>query len=124
MKDALDQGSLGDAIERAARIAHEVNRAYCAAIGDHSQLPWDAAPTWQRESAMNGVRFILANPGISPRESHENWLKVKRADGWIYGPLKNVDRKEHPCMLAYDLLPNEQRVKDYLFGAAVRSALA
>ena len=36
------------------RSATEINRAYCAALGDTSQLPWDQAPEWQRQSAING----------------------------------------------------------------------
>lgn len=27
-----------------AKFAHEVNRAYCQAIGDNSQLPWKKGP--------------------------------------------------------------------------------
>jgi hypothetical protein len=41
-----------------ARVCHEVNRAYCTSLGDESQLPWDSAPQWQKDSAINGVRFI------------------------------------------------------------------
>lgn len=113
----------GDRLEQAARVAHEVNRAYCQAIGDMSQLPWDAAPNWQRESAVNGVRHIMANPETTPEESHQNWLKEKILTGWTYGPVKDVEKRIHPCMVAYDKLPIEQRVKDHLFGAAVRAVL-
>lgn len=45
-----------------ARVCHEVNRAYCAALGDLSQPPWADAPEWQRKSALNGVAFALCNP--------------------------------------------------------------
>jgi len=27
--------------ERIAKVCHEVNRAYCAGIGDNSQVPWE-----------------------------------------------------------------------------------
>ena len=113
----------GEDIERAARIAHEVNRAYCHALGDTSHLPWDAAPEWQRESAMNGVKHILANPDTTPEQSHKSWLKEKVLGGWVYGEVKDLEALTHPCMVPYDQLPLEQRVKDHLFGAAVRSAL-
>jgi hypothetical protein len=45
-------------IEQIARVAHEVNRSYCEALGDTSQPEWESAPQWQRESAMAGVKFI------------------------------------------------------------------
>lgn len=114
---------VSDPVEHAARIAHEVNRAYCVALGDSSLLPWDMAPHWQRESAMNGVRHILANPNSTPEQSHENWLREKILTGWVYGEVKDPEEMTHPCMVPYDQLPLEQRVKDFIFGAAVRSAL-
>lgn len=107
-------------IKDIARIAHEINRAYCAAIGDDSQSSWDDAPDWQRESAVNGVRFHLENPDALPSDSHVEWMRVKTLEGWTCGPIKDPLRKEHPCMVPYDWLPLEQRVKDHLFIAIVR----
>ena len=110
-------------VELAAKTAHEVNRAYCEAMGDRTQLPWDAAPEWQRESCMNGVRHIIANPYATPADSHESWLTEKQNTGWKWGPVKDVLNKEHPCMVPYEELPLEQRTKDHLFGAVVRSIM-
>jgi hypothetical protein len=110
-------------IEQIARIAHETNRAYCESIGDTSQLPWDAAPQWQRESAIKGVEFHLAahakGETPAPSASHDSWLEEKRATGWTFGPVKDADKKQHPCFVPYDELPIEQRLKDYLFGNIV-----
>lgn len=108
----------------AARTAHEVNRAYCAALGDESQLPWDEAPSWQKASALVGVRGYWEGEITSPEESHASWMKVKEADGWKYGPVKDPEKKEHPCMVPYSELPAEQRVKDYLFQAVVQSFMS
>lgn len=105
-----------------ARICHEANRAYCIAMGDNSQAPWDEAPQWQRDSALRGVEFILANPDASPAAVHESWLEEKRRDGWSYGPVKDAQAKTHPCFMLYDQLPAEQRAKDHIFGAIVRAA--
>lgn len=102
-----------------ARVAHEVNRAYCTSIGDTSQPAWADAPQWQKDSAVAGVKAHLQNPGLTPQQSHELWLEHKRAEGWVYGPVKDVEKKEHPCFMPYDGLPQEQRTKDYLFKAVV-----
>lgn len=108
-----------------ARVAHEANRAYCATLGDNSQPAWEDAPAWQRESAVKGVEFHLAalNNGIepSPSASHESWLHEKQLDGWSYGPVKDPDKKEHPCFVSYRQLPAEQRLKDYIFAGIVKS---
>lgn len=104
-----------------ARAAHEINRAYCAALGDVSQAPWESAPKWQQDSALVGVDMHLANPDATPEDSHASWLAQKTADGWKYGPVKNAELKEHPCFLPYSELPTEQKAKDYLFRAVVHT---
>jgi len=104
-----------------AKACHEINRAYCQAIGDDSQPSWDDAPEWQRTSAINGVKFHLSNPDASPSASHESWLAQKTAEGWKYGTVKNPDLKEHPCFVHYSDLPTEQKAKDYLFKQTVHS---
>lgn len=103
-----------------ARVAHEINRAYCTAIGDNSQPAWEDAPQWQKDSAIAGVEAILGNLETTPEQSHENWSAHKIAEGWVFGPVKDPVAKEHPCLVPYSELPVEQRVKDYLFGAVVR----
>lgn len=104
--------------EQAAALAHEANRAYCESIGDHSQVPWAETPANIRASIIDGVRFVW--PGnTSPQEAHENWLKFKEADGWHYGPVKDLARKTHPCFLPYKSLPEEQRIKDTIFRSVV-----
>lgn len=105
--------------ETAAKAAHEINRAYCRAVGDDSQPAWDDAPLWQRDSAVNGVSLHLANPDLTPEQSHENWMAEKTAAGWVYGLEKDPEAKTHPCMVPYDQLPLEQRIKDHLFKAVV-----
>lgn len=106
-------------LESCARAAHEANRAYCIAIGDTSQPSWDDAPEWQRTSALNGVRGVL--DGNTPEQSHESWLAEKAATGWRYGPVKDPDRKEHPCFVPYAELPPAQQAKDAVYVAVVRA---
>lgn len=102
-----------------AKVAHEINRAYCAALGDHSQPAWSDAPEWQRISALNGVAFHITNPFAGPDDSHSAWVSDKLRNGWKFGPVKDAELKEHPCILPYEQLPAEQKAKDYLFRAVV-----
>lgn len=102
-----------------ARVAHEINRAYCASLGDTSQPAWEDAPEWQQQSAIAGVEMHLANPDATPEQSHESWLAQKVAAGWVYGEVKDAEKKEHPCCRPYDELPAEQKSKDYLFRSVV-----
>lgn len=104
-----------------ARIAHLINAAYCASLGDNSQPSWEDAPEWQRESAVNGVNMHLANPDATPEQSHESWLAQKVEAGWVYGEVKDADAKTHPCCVPYAELPAEQKAKDYLFRGVVHA---
>jgi hypothetical protein len=109
-------------IDNIARLCHEVNRAYCKAIGDTSQVRWEDAPEWQKNSARIGVKMHLNNPTATAEDSHISWLADKKATGWVWGPVKDVEKKEHPCFCDYNMLPQEQRVKDYLFKACVETS--
>jgi len=111
--------------EQIACVAYETNRAYCQSIGDNSQPVWRNAADWQRQSVLNGVEFHLSSHarGVtpSPSDSHNNWLEEKRLAGWKYGPVRNPGKNEHPCLVPFEQLPFEQRLKDYLFTSIVRA---
>lgn len=107
--------------EQIARVAHEVNRAYCQALGDNGQPSWEEAPTWQRDSALLGVALHINNRDATPSASHESWMAQKVAEGWVHGPVKDVDRKQHPCIVPFESLPREQQAKDFLFRAVVHA---
>lgn len=106
-----------------AAIAHEVNRAYCEALGDYTLVAWQFAPEWQKQSIINGVEFHAGNPCASPDASHRNWLAEKIVTGWKWGPVKDAEKKEHPCFVAYCDLPVEQQAKDFIFKAVVENLL-
>lgn len=105
-----------------ARICHQANKALCESFGDFTQVDWEQAPAWQKESAIKGVEFAIGDgmyQGVDAQ--HNSWLRQKQEEGWIYGSIKDADKKEHPCMVPYDALPAYQRAKDALFKNIVNS---
>jgi hypothetical protein len=102
-------------IREIARITHQTNKAYCETLGDFSQLDWEQAPDWQKNSAIEGVKFNLGNLNAPPSASHDSWLEQKKQEGWKYGIVKDPVKKEHPCFVPFDELPASQKGKDYLF---------
>jgi len=109
-------------VERIARICNDANAAYCAATGDFTYGAWDSTPENIKESCRDGVRKHLQNPSMTPEASHEAWMSFKAANGYTYGPVRNEELKQHPCMLPYEQLPVQQRAKDFIFRAVVHAA--
>lgn len=115
------EAEVQDLVLSIAEICHAANRAYCRTLGDTSILPWEKAPNWQRKSAVSGVQYALGHPEAAPEDMHAEWLRHKLEDGWQFGETKNADEKEHPCIVPYSELPEEQRKKDALFNAVVNA---
>lgn len=108
-------------IESIARVCHEANRAWCIANGDDSQKHWEDAEQWQKDSAIEGVIFKMNHPGAGDSAQHDAWSKSKIADGWVYGEVKDAEKKTHPCLVDFDQLPEFQQKKDKLFGNIVEA---
>jgi hypothetical protein len=107
-------------VEQIARVCHEANRGLQAAQqadGIPVAPTWDEFPPDQQEGVRRGVTAALA--GATPEELHRAWCSHKYDEGWRYGPEKDAEAKRHPCLVPYDELPEEQRVKDTLFRAIV-----
>ncbi len=103
-----------------AEICHDANKTYCERLGDFSQESWEYSSDHVRQSAIKGVRAHFENPTMTARDSHASWLACKEKAGWAHGDVKDEKKKTHPCMVPYDQLPEEQRVKDHLFTAICR----
>lgn len=102
-----------------AYVCHQANKAWCQSEGDDSQKDWAFAEQWQRDTMINGVKFRLENPDVPASAMHENWMKEKLSQGWVYGEVKDVEKKTHPCLVPLDQLPLFQQKKDRLFSAIV-----
>lgn len=43
---------------------------------------------------------------------HEVWAQTRMEQGWTYGEVRNDELKQHPCLVEYEKLPEEERVYD------------
>ena len=43
---------------------------------------------------------------------HEIWAQERINQGWTYGEKHNDVLKQHPCLIAYEDLPEEEKVYD------------
>jgi hypothetical protein len=109
--------------EQIARVVHAANAELQAIQGDPApSQPWDHESQELRQNVILGVRN--ARNGMTPAEHHQSWVDDKAAHGWRYGASKDQLAKTHPCLVAYDQLPRDQRVKNVLFIAIVRAMWA
>lgn len=114
-------------VTQIAAICYELNRVYCGILGDHSFPTWDFADNWQQQTNIDGVKKVLecriSSQLHRPEDSHESWMVEKLKAGWKYGEVKDPEKKEHPCLLPYSFLPEEQKLKDHLFTSTVNILL-
>lgn len=43
---------------------------------------------------------------------HEVWSKQRMEEGWSYGPVRNDQLKQHPCLVPYNQLPESEKEYD------------
>ena len=43
---------------------------------------------------------------------HDVWAQTRIEQGWSYGKNRNDELKTHPCMVAYEDLPEEEKEYD------------
>ncbi|MBR4487074.1 MAG: Ryanodine receptor Ryr [Bacteroidales bacterium] len=46
------------------------------------------------------------------RNVHEVWARTRIEQGWTYGPTRNDQLKQHPCLVPYDELPECEKEYD------------
>jgi class 3 adenylate cyclase len=68
--------------------------------------------------AMTDAERILNRPDIQEmieslaEKVHEAWANQRKAEGWRWGKVHNGDLKQHPCLVAYDQLPESEKDVD------------
>jgi hypothetical protein len=49
---------------------------------------------------------------VLARDEHKRWMKEKREMGWTYAPIRDNEKRLHPCLLPYGKLPPKEQEKD------------
>ena len=66
----------------------------------------------QMTSLIDGICFQDDHPNNTAEQNHENWMRMKISQGWIYGVTKDFDKKTHPDLVPFVDLPDIERRKD------------
>lgn len=46
------------------------------------------------------------------RNVHDLWAQERLAQGWTYGPARDDSKKQHPCLVPYEELPESEKNYD------------
>lgn len=85
----------------------------CARAGGAAIDPWAV----QLDAELLGVTELVA------RHVHAAWMRGRLAAGWTLGPSRDDVRREHPCLVEYDVLPDDERESDRQTALAAFRAL-
>ncbi|MDR1341954.1 MAG: Ryanodine receptor Ryr [Prevotellaceae bacterium] len=55
---------------------------------------------------------LLELTELLARNTHEVWAQQRLAEGWRYGAARNDIEKLHPCLVAYEDLPENEKEYD------------
>ena len=46
------------------------------------------------------------------KNTHDTWAEQRFKDSWVYGPNRDDKLKTNPCLVAYEELPESEKVYD------------
>ena len=58
------------------------------------------------------------------RNAHDLWAQERLAQGWTYGPARDDSRKQHPCLVPYEQLPESEKKYDRQVAVGTLKAIA
>ena len=56
------------------------------------------------------------------KNAHDIWARQRMAEGWTYGPERDDAKRQHPCLVPYEHLPESE--KEYDRNAAMETLKA
>ena len=55
---------------------------------------------------------VLELAELLAKNTHEIWAQGRMDQGWRWGPARDDARKEHPCLVPYEDLPESEKEYD------------
>lgn len=105
----------------ALRAAFVYDAARLAAIA--ARAPIVPEPFSEREEDFRKQFFAVIERqcgplrSSSPEELHGSWVQAYLANGWVYGEVRDVEKRTHPDLVPYAELGQLERDKDAVFVA-------
>lgn len=55
---------------------------------------------------------LIALAEAISKNVHEVWAQNRIREGWTYGPVRDDQKRQTPCLVPYDQLPEEEKAYD------------
>ena len=55
---------------------------------------------------------LMALAEAISKNVHEVWAQNRMNEGWTYGPVRDDEKRQTPCLVPYDQLPEEEKAYD------------
>lgn len=107
-------------VDQVAYLVHQANSEYAKSIGEVPVADFET----NKDSCVSGILKFIKNPDVTPAKLHQSWMDFKFNDGWTYGPVKDFEKKTHPCLVPWSDLPKEQQTKDEIFIGICKTAMS
>ena len=79
------------------------------------------------EDDLISHRYAIAdyqqNPDLTAESVHNTWMQGKVKAGWIYGYERDNEKKIHPLLKPFNLLPEAEQRKDIMQMEVLKAAV-
>ena len=84
--------------------------------------PWNERDIKFREQMTSYVESLRGKALPTPEEAHDSWWRKYEEMGWVYGDVRDTEKKTHPDMVPFADLPKDEQDKDEIFLELVKFA--
>lgn len=74
-------------------------------MNEYKPTPLDTSKVKLPEDILELAELLATN-------THDNWAQGRMNQGWTWGPERNDQKKETPCMVSYPNLPESEKEYD------------
>ena len=64
-------------------------------------------------SAIELPQELLDLAQVISKNVHEVWSVSRMSEGWTYGPVRNDEKRETPCLVPFEELSDEEKAYDW-----------
>jgi class 3 adenylate cyclase len=97
--------------EELSEDLRDANRAHVADIPNKLYfLGYELAPS----SGLSPSQIVITPEQLATlsRREHDRWKAERLRQGWTYGPVRDDARKQHPVLIPWEALSDEEKRKD------------